>query len=684
LRVAVISSLLAVIFSYLYFDLWFKAYDRYEGEVTATGTVQSFDTSSYKATVHIKTTDINETAFSEYNLIVFLDKNEYYGYSVGSEVKIKGVIESVSNSSDFDAESYYNAKGISGFINEVTYFEITDTGEYPLSYKIQDFRMTVCRKIIYTSNEEVGGLLCALLLGEKEFLPIGTKLDFSRIGISHILALSGMHLAILTVGLTKLLRFFGVGKKTATVCGIIFTVFYMIITGFSVSVTRAGFMLIISSLLFLFSRTKDSLTSLFLAVTAICIVEPYSIFDTSLWLSAFATLGIVVFGEYISTRYSKPSFFKWIAISLLSSFFAIAATFAITTLKFDGISLVAPITTLLFSLLIEVFIYIGLLLVLLGSYLPIKRLLIPIGDFILYASDTVSDVKSIYVSTNFAIVKIFAVAFATMFFAFFIMNIKHKRTVICSMVFVLAGIFVTAKIMTYSSENTEQICYFADTDERIVVSDDGEIALIDISNYKKKTAYSSYAQATHCNLTRIDNYIFTHYSYYIGETVEVLLDSILIDTIYLPTPQDKTEERIMFEVANLADSANTKIEIYQSEDFIEIGNTAIFPLHNSKLGSSKKNMITILRDEKFYTYLNVNMFRGETKNMALEVMDGSHTIILGRHGDGSYNYKFTHKLDNAENIVISSERIILHEEILKLYFDKIRNDVSAPINLYVE
>ena len=226
LRVAVIMSLISVIFSYVYFDLWFKAYDRYEGEVTLTGTVQNFDNASYNSVVYIKTDDINNTNFSSYNIIVYLDKNEYYGYSIGSKVKIKGVIESASDSDNFDAESYYNAKGISGFINVVSFFEITDVGEYPLSYKIQDFRKTVCRKIIYTSNEKVGGLLCALLLGEKEYLPIGTKLDFSRIGISHILALSGMHLAILTIGLTKLLRFFGVGKKSATVFGIIFTVLY--------------------------------------------------------------------------------------------------------------------------------------------------------------------------------------------------------------------------------------------------------------------------------------------------------------------------------------------------------------------------------------------------------------------------------------------------------------------------
>lgn len=684
LRALTILSLVSIVFSYVYFDLWFKAYDRYEGEATVIGTIESFDNSSYNAVLQIKTSNINDTRFSRYNIIVYLDKDEYYGYSIGSKVKLKGVIESASRSENFDAESYYNSRGISGFINDVTYFEITDVGEYPISYKIKDFRNSMCRKIIYNSNENVGGLLCALLLGEKDYLPVGTKLDFSRIGISHILALSGMHLAILTIGLTKLLRFLRVGKKTATVFGIFFTIFYMILTGFSVSVTRAGLMLIISSLLFLFSRTKDSMTSLFTAVTVICIAEPYSIFDTSLWLSAFATLGIVVFGEYLSAKYTKSSFFKWILTSLISSFFAIGATFVITTLKFDGLSLIAPISTLLFSLLIEAFIYLGLLLLLVGSFIPVKYLLIPLGDFILYASATISKSESIYVSTNFTLIKILSVFFAILFFGFFIISVKHKRTIVGVMIFMLTSIFCASAIMTYSRENTEQILYYTSSTEEILISDNGETAVVDIGTYKKHTAYASYAVAANNNVTHIDRYIFTHYTYYVKDTVETLLDNILIDKIYFPVPQSKTEERILFDVAELVNKAGKEIEVYANEDAIEIGDTAIFPLYNSKLGSQKKNMITILRDEKFYTYLNVAMLKSETKNMAIEVIEGSHTIILGRHEDASYDHNFTHKLENTERIIISSKHVIFHEDILKYYIGKIQNCESGRVDLYVE
>jgi len=311
-RIAAISSLLAILCSFIYFDLWFKAYERYDGEAHIVGEVQEIKHSSYSSSVIISTSDINGKLFSKYKLTVYLNNEEYYGYSIGSKVKLKGEIVPFSNSDSFDANGYYTSRGISGSVKEVTEFNIIDSGEYPISYKIKDFRESICRRIIINSNKDVGGLLCALLLGEKDYLPLGVKTDFSRIGISHILALSGMHLAILAIGFSKLMMFMKLGKKPATILTILFTALYMILTGLSLSVMRAGFMLIISAVLFLLGNTKDSMTSLFVSVSLICIFQPYAIFDLSLWLSAFATLGIVVMSEYQSEKYEKPSFLRWI------------------------------------------------------------------------------------------------------------------------------------------------------------------------------------------------------------------------------------------------------------------------------------------------------------------------------------------------------------------------------------
>ena len=53
--------------------------------------------------------------------------------------------------------------------------------------------------------------------------------------------------------------------------------------------------------------------------------------------------------------------------------------------------------------------------------------------------------------------------------------------------------------------------------------------------------------------------------------------------------------------------------------------------------------------------------------MALEIMSGSHTIILGRHESLSSKFNFTHRFDGAESLIISSTRVRMHPDTIKYY-----------------
>ena len=670
-RLTAVFSLVAVIFSFVYFDLWFKAYDRYDEEkVTINGIIEEFDTSSYQTKIYLRTTDVNDTAFSRYDLIVYVDKSEYYGFSIGSEVKIVGVIENFTTSGDFDSVSYFTSKGFSGVVNDVTSFEMTDVGDYTLTYKINRFRSTICSKIIMDSETEEGGLLCALLMGERDYLPLGTRLDFTRCGISHMLALSGMHLAILAIGISKLLIFLGLGKKSSTALTILFTILYMTVTGFSVSVVRAGVMLIVSSILYLLSRTKDSMTSLLCAVTLITIVTPYAIFDNSLWLSAFATLGIVVLSEYQSKKYSKPSFFKWVISSIMASFFAIAATFSITTVNFDATSLLAPIMTLALSPLVELYIYIGLFLLLFGSIIPVRYVFTPIGRVFLNIVDYASDMKWSYVSTNFISVIILSLIFSIGFFAFLILNIKHKKIFMSVLAVSLVSILAISSIKTYSVTSATKMTYFSTTNDQVLITDSDEICFVDIANYKEKSSYAAYATLADNNITYISKYVLTNYSYYLDDSLPILINNILIEEIYIPAPQNKDEETIFFQVDSITRASDIKLTVYENEDVISVGDMSLIPLYSYKLGSSKKNMFTVLYNNEFHTYLGIDMLKYETKSMAYEIMSNSDSVIIGRHESKNYNFTFNFELENAEKIVFSSEKLIFSEDVFEYYEEK--------------
>lgn len=670
IRIIAVCSIIATLFSFIYFDLWFKAYDRFEGDVKIVGKIEEIEYKSQRSSVLVKTSEIENASLSRYKLIVYLDNEEYYGYSIGSSVEIVGTITSFTSDEDFDSETFYNAKGVSGYINDVQTFKITDVGEYTLSYKITDLRESVCRRIISSSNADTGGLLCAFLLGERSYLPTGTTLDFLRTGLTHMLALSGMNLVILFAGFKKFLLFCRVGKKPTTFLTIIFTLFYIVLTGLPMSVVRAGFMLIISSALFLFQKSYDSMTALFVSVAVICIIEPYAIYDLSLWLSALATLGIVVFVEFTAENAKKPSFLKMIAIALLASLFAIASTFAITVIKFDGTSILSPLTTLIVSVLGEIFTYLGIVLFIVGDFILIRHPFIFVGNLIISIAKLFSKIDLIYVSTNFVAVEILALIFTTLFFAFFILKIKRKKLAVGILLSLLGSILCLSAVLTYSTVAKDSITYYNNADERIIVVEDGDVTTIDIATYSKNTAYSLYADLSGNNLTKIDKYVLTHYSYYLREAIETVSNSILIREILIPAPVNITEERILREISTFAQDANIRLSIYLNEDKIILGNTSIIPIYRYELGSQKKNMLSIIRDDKIYTYLSDDMLKGETKTMASEIIAGSHTIILGRHKSGNSKSEFIESFESIEKIILSTEELNINEDTYKYYVDK--------------
>ena len=681
IRCVAVCALLSVLVSFLYFDLWFRAYDRFDGDVEIEGTVMDMENNGYSTRILLKTDSIDDKPLTKYKLTVYVDSNEHYGFSLGSKIKLRGVIEPFASGGNFDAESYYSSRGISGVVNEVSDFSMTSVGKLTLEHKVDAARKWLCRQIIRTSDAESGGFLCAYLLGQKEYLPLGVELDFTRTGITHILALSGMHLVIIALGFSKLLMFFGVKKKPATISTVLFTIFYVAITGFSASVTRAGIMMIVSSLLFLFARSHDSMTSLFISIAVICVLEPYAIYDLSLWLSAFATLGIVVMNEYQGAKYEEASFKSWLFSSVFASFFAIAATFTITTLKFDGTSILAIVATLLFSFLCDAFLYVGIVLLLIGWLIPVKLVLIPFGKLILFLIKWCASFEWSYISTNFLPVKLSAFIFGIAFFAFMVLSIKRKKEYLIATAISLGLIFCLSGIFTAVNTNKTNFIYSPVNEERIIITDSGEVSITDIASYRQSSAYSLYAEITDMRLTEIDKYVLTHYSSGLYDSVTTLSKLVLIRELYLPMPQNKTEERILFDVSSALKS-RTDIILYEYEDIIRTGRFSVVPLFNSQIGEIKKTVLTVFDGEEFHSYLTADTLAGETKNMALEVIADSKTIIFGRHESSGEIYKFTYRLDKDKVLIFSSERVMPDEDTLEHYSrEKIHIKPERKVNL---
>ena len=224
-----------------------------------------------------------------------------------------------------------------------------------------------------------GGLLLALLCGAREYTDTGIQNAFRRAGLSHILALSGMHLSMFSA----IAVFFGKRggiKKLTFILRITLLAAFVWFAGFSPSLTRAficALLMIAASIAG--ARKPDTLSVLsfsFLIQSAIC---PYDIQETAFILSYGALSGILLFSRFFSIFYSK-FFPRWIASSFSAATGAQTVTAPLSLRLFGSFSPIGIVSSTIVTPFITFFIYSGLVLIILCLIFPF--LAKPSGFFI--------------------------------------------------------------------------------------------------------------------------------------------------------------------------------------------------------------------------------------------------------------------------------------------------------------
>ena len=472
-----------------------------------------------------------------------------------------------------------------------------------------------------------------------------------------------MHLAILALGFSKLLSLFGFGKKFSSIITIIFTVGYMALTGFPISVVRAGIMLIISYLLFLFANASDSLTNLSISVFLIVLVSPYAIFDISLLLSAFATLGIVALGDLPRKREKNKGVKNKILNSLCISLFALSGTFLLSVLSFGEISLISPVSTLVFSVLCEIFLYFGTFFLIFANLFPLGDVLIFLGNTIKDLAHDFSKLKYITVSTDFIFINIAAIIFTIIFALFLILSIRRKRLGVLLISGLMSLILVIGSLFTYSAENTENLIYYGSEDgDAILITDSGEISLIESKTYMRSKTYETLKYLKTEKLTRLDNYIVTGYNEKMPSALYQLLSDVKISNIYVPIPNSEEEADIYYKLLSLKSTFNVNISYYDNctLEFQSVAFTA-------KYREERLGIFEIIHKNKKYLMASSGILVSDGLNLALYEIFESDCVIFMRYGKSYKNYNFVYEFKKPQVLIISSKGMYTSEYIQNFY-----------------
>lgn len=256
------------------------------------------------------------TYFSE-NIIVYTTDTEEY--RIGNTLMVHGSLQKFSpatNPGQFDEKLYYQIenidyKMIAKDINMVN-------ADYSLFHQ---FLYDMKRKLSTVYQEILGdreaGAVIAMLLGEKSLLDEELKELYQDNGISHVLAISGLHVSLFGMAVNRLQKLLRVPKAPAAVLSILVIYCYGIMTNFSVSTNRAVVMMTIYLLSGLLGKTYDMLSGIALSAFIILLQNPMQLLSAGFQLSYGAVLGIAILSPVFSKLYPQAnSFLKGLFVSI--------------------------------------------------------------------------------------------------------------------------------------------------------------------------------------------------------------------------------------------------------------------------------------------------------------------------------------------------------------------------------
>lgn len=426
-------------------------------------------------------------------------------------------------------------------------------------------------------SKSTSALAKALLLGDKDNMPGIMERDFGRIGISHLLALSGMHLALFTAMIMGIFKYFIPNSKARFVATIIIAIFIMLLTGASPSITRAALMVIYYQIGNLLRKQHDLITTLFAVTLTIVLFDPYMIFDVGLILSFTATFGIALLSSPINRlslylfknplKLSIPEkILKFAVESVCISFAAGMLVNVAVILIFERMSLLTMLTTMIFTPLIVCFIVVAALALILSALPYVSAFLLSLsellGDTIINTADYFSSLKDITVSTHHSLMYVFIAVFLVGFAYIVARNKTATSLIIFTVVLQLViSLFLILQIKVFNRDATLTQVSIGDSEGFIITNID-ETAIID--NSYAVSAYRTLCSSTLAELkaTEIDKLILTHYHQRHISFIKGLSKLYIIRTLYIPAPIGDTDTSYALDIAEAADNLGIKLEYY--------------------------------------------------------------------------------------------------------------------------
>lgn len=440
------------------------------------------------------------------------------------------------NPGAFDFKTYLLRQGIfAGFTADKA--QINQEGN-PLGWGLWQLRTKIVRTHVRWLKVPQGTFVSSTVLGRRSVdLLYKIQDTFIKVGLIHVLAVSGFHIGLwLSAVLSVFKRF---SDKNKLVIGISSLMIYGFLTGFYPSVLRATFMGIAVLIGIVKKQKVDSLGALLLVATILLLINPLWIWDLGFQLSFLATFGLIVTLPFMIANldFLPPNIASIIAVPI-AAFIWVAPllSYSFNTLAVYSIpaNIIATPFIIIISLGGMISALIGLIFPLVGS--GIAYLLFYPTSILLKIVEFIANLPGNSLATG-KISKITLILCYTIFLAIWLIPWFQKRWQLISLFLLTIIIFP----IIWNSTHLTQITVLATKKEPVIlIQDKGKTTLINIEN-SDTFNYNILPLLATQSINKIDTFILLHPNDNNLKSLNLMLNEIKINKIYIPVNEQKKE-----------------------------------------------------------------------------------------------------------------------------------------------
>ena len=491
--------------------------------------------------------------------------------------------------------------------------------------------------------EDTRGFARALLLGDKTKLSYDTSLAFRISGVSHIVAVSGLHVSILFA-----LVYAVMGKRRflTGLIGIPMVLLFAAVAGFTPSVTRAAVMQIIMMLSLMVRREYDPPTALAVAVMVILGANPLTVASVGFQLSVGSVAGIYLFynkiRKYLSSRlggFVKGKTFpakllRGVVSSVSVSLSATVLTTPLVAYYYGLVSLVSLIANLLVVPVISVVFY-GIMLscVTGGSGVLVGSAVSVLIRYVFAVTGMLSKLPLAAVYTE----SIYIVFWLVLVYALIAGLALNRPGRVWPGVCV--GILGLCMALTLSwieplLDDYRVTVLDVGQGQSVILQSRGSTFLVDCGgDYDQDAGEKAAEKLLSMGISRLDGLILTHYDRDHAGGIPYLAAQIAIERLYLPRTVDSEEL-----LPVLLDATEDSEQIWLDSDLeLTFGSCSIriFAPEGTKSGNESCASV-LFHSEKYDTLILGDMnTAAERKLLATRELPDLELLIVGHHGSAT-------------------------------------------------